>query len=344
MTDLAPPHGRTPAPDLLLAGFPGPLLRWTFALVGRTMARRSPPVCQVSIGETGWTPPEPGGVGRLFFGDFISDAWAATLKDRLVPAVLVIDDMEAVCADMLQTGLETGVVVRHLVSVAMALGDLAGQSNILLLRRADFSDPVAAVARIMAHAGLPAEPLFAGEVGPVPSDLPPSPPLPESLLLLIEAVVTPALRYGCTGVRDPVAWPRDCLFWGDNPGTPLPRVLDLTGPARVVAYGPYYALPPGSWTIRATLAFSPASRGMPLALELHGANLIGGVRFAVEQAGLFAASFTVVVPSSREPLELRLITERGAIEGTLGIDRIDLMPGAHFVDSAPGQHRAYSVA
>lgn len=345
MIAVAPLHGRTPAPDLLLAGFSGPLLRWTFALLGRAMARRCPSAGQVSIGETAWTPPEPGGTGRLFFGDFVNEDWAATLKEGLVPAVLVIDDMAAVCADMLQAGLEAGVIVRHLVAVATAQGDLAGQPNVLLLRRADFSDPVAAVARIMAHAGLPAEPfnLFAGEAGPAPWDMPPPPPLPASVLPLMEAVVTPALQYGCTGIRGPVAWPRDCLLWGDHPGTPLPRVLDMTGPARVVAYGPYYALPSGSWTVRATLAFSPASRGMPLALELHGANVLGGVRFPVEQAGLFAASFIVVVPSSREPLEIRLLTERGAIEGTLGIDRIDLMPTARFVDSAPNQRRGSLV-
>jgi hypothetical protein len=101
----------------------------------------------------------------------------------------------------------------------------------------------------------------------------------------------------------------------------------MTGPARVLAYGPYYTVPSGRWIVRVTLAFSPSSRGMPLALELHGATTrLGRFEFVAEQPGLFAASFPVVVPSSRDPVELRLCTERGAIEGTIGLDRVELIP------------------
>ncbi len=150
--------------------------------------------------------------------------------------------------------------------------------------------------------------------------------IPPDARHLITAVVEPACRYALDGTRVPVTWPRDCLLWGDRPGEPLPRVLDLTGPARVLAYGPYYALPAGRWTMRAILAFSPSSRGASLALELHGATELARFQFTVDQPGLFAASLPVTIPSPREPLEMRLVTERGAIEGTLGIDRAEFIP------------------
>jgi hypothetical protein len=329
-----PPDWRTPTADILVAGLPGPLLRWTASLLGGAMAARHTSVAHLSMGQTQWTPPGPDAVARLFVGDFVSDAWAATLSDGLIPAVLVIDDEAAVWAEIDDTLRETNeVVARHLVAVGTALGDLVGRDNILILRPAAFSDPAAAVARVIAHVGLPAESfdnvvarLSAGGAGPPPWAMPPSPQLPASARALIDAVVSPAFQYGCAGTRLAVTWPRDCLFWGDQPGTRLPRILDMTGPARVIAYGPYFALPCGRWTIRTTLAVSPASRGAPLALELHGANQLGRFAFSVDRPGLFAATFVVTVPSSREPLEFRLVTERGAIEGTLGIDRIDLTP------------------
>ena len=102
--------------------------------------------------------------------------------------------------------------------------------------------------------------------------------------------------------------------------------LDLTGPARVICYGPYFRLPPGRWTARVRLAFSPHCMGAPLALEMHGEAQRGHCRFRVPRAGLFEAVFPFVIPSAREALELRLVSERGAIEGALGIELAVLTP------------------
>jgi hypothetical protein len=145
---------------------------------------------------------------------------------------------------------------------------------------------------------------------------------------LAAEVVAPLFATAATGVPLAVTWSRDCLFWGDHPGEKLPRIIDLTGPARVLAYGPYLHLPPGSWMVRATLAFSPAAIGAPFAIELHGDGLLGRGRFKPGAAGVFAASFPARVRSPHLANEIRVVSEAGAIDGEIGVDHFQLIPGA----------------
>jgi hypothetical protein len=140
-------------------------------------------------------------------------------------------------------------------------------------------------------------------------------------------VVEPMLAAAATGTPQAVRWSRDCLFWGDHPDEKLPRVVGLTGPARVLAYGPYLHLPPGVWTVRATLAFSPGAAGSPFAVELHSNALLGRGRFKPASAGVFLASFRADVASAHLANEIRVINENGAIEGDIGVDHVQLQPG-----------------
>lgn len=321
--------------DFLVAGLPGPLLRWTCDLVAQAMARTYPSVAHLPIGERPrWMPPDPAvdAQARLFFGDFVSEAWAAAVLAGRLPAVLVIEDAAWSWDHLCRAGQSPAEAIRDLVAIATTLGDLAGQDGVLTLPRAAWADPAAVAARILAHLGLADAAdgnlagIAAGDDGEPAWEVPVQHMMPAERQALIEAVVVPACVYAGSGVRVPVTWPRECLFWGDQLGEPVPRVLDLTGPARVVAYGPYYALPRGTWTMRVTLAFAPTSCGAPLVLELHGAGVRGRFEFTVAQPGVFAASFQVLLPSSCEPLEARLVTARGAIEGSVGLDRIEFVP------------------
>jgi hypothetical protein len=144
---------------------------------------------------------------------------------------------------------------------------------------------------------------------------------------LAHEVVEPMFTAAATGTPQAVRWSRDCLFWGDHPDEKLPRVVGLTGPARVLAYGPYLHLPPGVWTVRATLAFSPAAAGAPFAIELHSDALLGRGRFKPASAGVFLASFRADVASAHLANEIRVINENGAIEGDIGVDHVQLHPG-----------------
>jgi hypothetical protein len=325
-----------PPTDILVAGSPGTLMGWTFDLLARAIAGRYITVAHLPItGDARWSPPDPasGLAARLFVGDFLQEAWVGPIHDGQVAAVLVIDDVSHAWAHLRQTGQQAAEATHRLVAAATSFGDLVGHQRVLIVTATAGDDLAALAARILAHVGMPVQSaddmvaaLALGGPPQVAWELPPPIPICDQARPLIDAVILPALAYGATGQRVPVTWPRDCLFWGDNPGEPLPRALDLAGPSRNLAYGPYLALPPGRWIMSATLAFSPASRGAVLALELHGARELGRIGFTVEGPGLFKASVAVSVPSPREKLEIRLVSERGAIEGVIGIDHIAFQP------------------
>ena len=143
-------------------------------------------------------------------------------------------------------------------------------------------------------------------------------------------MVGPMFERALAGVGQPIRWSRSCLFWGDHPDQRLPRILDLTGPARVIAYGPYFHLPVSRWTVRATLAFSPAAAGALMAVELHGEDLLGRGKFVAPAAGVFIASFAAQTTTADVPVEIRLVLETGAIEGECGVGHVDLVPDAGY--------------
>jgi hypothetical protein len=45
---------------------------------------------------------------------------------------------------------------------------------------------------------------------------------------------------------------RTLLRWGDKPDEPPPEVMDITGGARSLVFGPYIYLPPGAWRLTAS--------------------------------------------------------------------------------------------
>lgn len=312
--------GVTTAPpaDVLVAGLPGPLMDWTFDLIGRAATATYAAVSHLPIGgDAYWTPPGPAGA-RLFSGDFLQEDWAAYIRAGRIAAVLVLDDPAAVWDRLTGFGQSPAEATQNMIAVATSFGDVAGSAAALTIRSPDLADPAGLAHRILAHLGL----------SPAAADVwePPAPPPQTAIAADTRAIIEPAFAYGATCQRMSVTWPRHRLFWGDSPGNPLPRILDLTGPSRILAYGPYLALPPGRWTMTAVIALSPSSRGAILALGLYNSNELGRIVFTAESPGLFKATVPVVVDSPRNNLEIRLVSERGAIEGTIGIDDIVFTP------------------
>jgi len=252
----------TPPVDILIAGVPGPLMQWTFDLLARAVAGRYPGVVHLQIGGDGrWNPPDagPDQAARLFVGDVLHEAWAAPVRAGRIVAVLVIDDVSLAWEQLRQMGQSAAEAARNLVAIATSFGDVAGHDRVLTVTRSAGDDQVALAARILTHVGLhvaTSDQLFAmlaaGGPAQVLWDLPQPIPIAAESVPMIETVVLSAFEYGRGRTHVPVTWPRECLFWGDRPNEALPRVRDLTGPSRILAYGPYLPLPPGRWTMSTT--------------------------------------------------------------------------------------------
>lgn len=123
-----------------------------------------------------------------------------------------------------------------------------------------------------------------------------------------------------------LTWPYNVFFSGDRPNTSADSVTDVTGAARILYYGPYFHLPAGTWQARATLGFSDDVADTPFALEAHSTNVLGGLAFKPRSPGLFTVTMRFDVTSPEQPIEVRLRSERGAIEGQIALVKLDFEP------------------
>jgi len=197
----------------------------------------------------------------------------------------------------------SGCNIRETAAALYAQADLLGAPNVMQADRA--ADP----RLLLALFDLPDAPF-----PELASDPPPEP------------LLAAAAAYARTGERCVQIWPRALLLDGDNPDQPLPRAISLTGPARNLAYGPYIGFSPGPARLSVVMAVAPTCRHAEMAIELHGSGALGRGLFLLTEPGIFAVELDVVVADAREALEIRLKSERGAIEGELGLDHVELRP------------------
>ena len=113
-------------------------------------------------------------------------------------------------------------------------------------------------------------------------------------------------------------WPTS-LFSFDrrNDANPTnPAIQDLTGPPRILVYGPYITLPPGVWRARIRFVVDSAAARHQYRLEWGDQGAFAEHRFKPGRAGFYELTidfrWTAAAPS-----EVRLVLANGAIDGTL---------------------------
>lgn len=120
-----------------------------------------------------------------------------------------------------------------------------------------------------------------------------------------------------------ITWPSAMFLFGDTPNEAPPAVADLTGGARVLYYGPYFALPPGEWAVRMVLAFSDEARGVPFRLQFFTGNrVIARAGFTPTEGGAFEGQLQVLHAEPDVPIEIHLINDEGVLEGHMALGRL----------------------
>lgn len=315
--------------QLLITGTPGSLFDLVCDLLARAADQVPGTIARSHCGPNeAWTaePDAPAGSLHLFITNYPARSYLDAVRDGRLRAVVVIDTPMRCFTDLHEAGHEAIAIVRNLSACATQIGELSASPAACLLGPETRQKPAAALRMILGHAGwLPPldHPATTPDLGS--TELAHGAALADSTSLVRE-VLGPAFHFAVTGERRAVTWPRFCLFQGDRPDQAAPAVVDLTGPARVIVYGPYFHLAPGRWIATAQMAFSSGACGMVLALEFHGAAPLGRCRFQVERAGVFRVDLPIAIGSASEAIELRLVLQHGAIEGHLGLDDIHLIP------------------
>jgi|GEM_PF-5871867 len=291
---------------MILAGPPGPLID---AICASLAAAAGDALAIVHEGTGTITSERP---HRLHVA-MLPNAADCVDADRLL---LAADDAEASFARLCRSGFGPLEALRQLTACNAVLGSLAATGLPVLT-----SVTPVDIAAILHRLGLADSTAHA-----MASPAPPDPPPGAAALAMLSTVLPKGLTFARDLIRQPLVWPLACLFSGDRPNEMAPEWVELAGPSRVLVFGPYFHLPPGTWRLRTRLRFSAACAGTWFAAELHGSTRYGRCRFVAGPEGLFAADFTAVVPSPDEPLELRLVLERGAIDGEISLLDVTLTP------------------
>jgi len=142
---------------------------------------------------------------------------------------------------------------------------------------------------------------------------------------MIGSVLAPMLEMSIGDNTAPIVWPIESFLSGDRPDTPASLVAELTGGARILYYGPYFHLPAGAWTARMTVGFSEGARTTPVTVEAYGGTeLLALASMAPEDKGIYHAVFDFDHDDALQPVEVRVRTDRGAIEGRLALGKVEL--------------------
>ena len=275
-----------------------------------------------------------------------------------VPFLLFLEDpLDAVSYLARATGQRDIGLVRAVSASLACLEPLAGASGALVLRRGDVDQKGSIdllLKTIDRHfsTDLKLEQIANAllHVGMAPAGQPPhkAPKLEEAAAAVIAGYLTPQeavpevseglretarkvlrpLEFDRRKVPSTVFWPQEAFLSGDSLGQALDDLVDLTGGARCLIYGPYLHLPTGRWNAKFIFDVDEDCQGQIFTLEVHAAELLGRLRVCPQGTGSFEAAVPIDVVDPRAPIEIRLMMDSGAIEGRLSAWSVEWLRAA----------------
>lgn len=119
-----------------------------------------------------------------------------------------------------------------------------------------------------------------------------------------------------SGSIDAVFWPAECILEPGDPATAASGAIQLTGPARVLTFGPFLHLPPGRWRARYQFETDDHSAGNLVEFDItHGGDVLVSRRTPFERAGKYGFDCEFDMEEPRLPVENRAILAEGSIGG-----------------------------
>ncbi len=109
--------------------------------------------------------------------------------------------------------------------------------------------------------------------------------------------------------------------------------IDLTGPARFIHYGPYFALPRGRWRADLVFEVSGCLSDNQIAIDVVSGTVLSVIKMKLPPQGVYGCEIPFEIRVASNPVEIRLQLLTGAIEGflalrSLNLSRVALSEGA----------------
>lgn len=135
-------------------------------------------------------------------------------------------------------------------------------------------------------------------------------------------------RNGGVAEGEETSWPERLFLYDEKAARnwAAPGQLDITGRPRILVYGPYFALPPGTWKLRIRFATDHEAGRREYRLDWGTPTDFSSTPIRLHEGGVYEAVIEHTW-SRAEPAELRLVLMEGVIDGRLdflgaGISRI----------------------
>lgn len=137
-----------------------------------------------------------------------------------------------------------------------------------------------------------------------------------------------------------MAWPISLFLNREYPVAPFPGRVELVGPARFIAYGPYLHLTVGQW--QATIVFEIAQNysGNALCADAFSGDVLSVVTAQLPIQGTYKFQLNFEISDSAKPVELRFQILSGAIEGILTLNSVSMQRGSQAAISGGSSHAA----
>lgn len=100
--------------------------------------------------------------------------------------------------------------------------------------------------------------------------------------------------------------------------------VELLGPARFLAYGPYLHLTSGRWRADIEFEISDNLSGNHLYVDAYAGDILAVVTTPLPASGSFRLPISFTITDPLEPVQLRFQSLSGSIEGVICLDRISL--------------------
>jgi hypothetical protein len=119
-------------------------------------------------------------------------------------------------------------------------------------------------------------------------------------------------------------WPVYALLRPEFPDRLTIGPIDLTGPARHVYFGPYFALPRGAWSADISIEVQDCLSDNWVAIDVFGGTILAIIKAQLPPQGVYGCQIRFQIEDPSQPVEIRLQLLTGAIEGVLRMHSIAL--------------------
>lgn len=330
--------------DVIVVGAPGVLSAWGFDFV-RVVATQiaNAKICVVDRTDEVEEVPAGSGRPRLFcLSQYPSPSLISLIRTARLRVIAFLDEPVDSVRYMRDTLACTFIeALRAQTAAATVYGALYDNRSAILINRSIGGTTGTVAALMLGHldVGIDADamktltekfllPLEAALSRHVAGYIPPgkSPSISSDETTVIGQVLEPMMSMAIRGAAEPICWPASVFLYGDLPNNRAPPTAELTGPARIIFYGPYFHLPAGRWQVRMILTFSEDVFGTPFSVEVYGSSLVAKALVRPKGEGTYQATFSMVHENPQDALELRICNAEGAIEGRISLSEVRLIP------------------